>query len=330
MLPAGGNKLSYFWGAVSLFIVDGHCDTLGDVVRGKRRLGEKSADGHVDLPRLKEAGVKIQFFSICIETDYYYRSPLSRALEYVECFLREVEENRASVQLITGPGELEEVIEGSRIGALLHVEGGEALEGQLWPLRVLFRLGVRSLGLTWNFRNALADSVYDLSPAGGLSRLGRDVIRELNHLGMLVDLAHVGEKAFFQAVELSCSPPIVSHAGCRALCDHPRNLTDGQMRALARARGVLGIAFVPGFLGPGATIDTVVDHICHAADVMGAEHVGLGSDFDGIKETPAGLDKVTDIAALAERLAKRGFGSSDIAAIMGGNYLRVLKQVLKP
>ena len=210
--------------------------------------------------------------------------------------------------------DLEQIPDPTRIGILLSVEGGEILGENLFMLDIIFKLGVRALGLTWNQRNALADGVGEANTQSRLTRLGQEVIGRMNKLGMLIDVSHLNEAGFWHVLELSKDPITASHSCAKAFCDHPRNLTDEQLRALARQKGVVGVNFYPRFLKETgkATREDVVRHIYHIAEVAGVETVGLGSDFDGISETPEGLEHVGDYAHLLDDLDKdRVFHSGD-------------------
>ncbi|MFZ5592606.1 MAG: dipeptidase, partial [Bacillota bacterium] len=294
-----------------------------------RRLGEESRQGHVDLPRLKAANVKIQYFAAFVEPQYYAR-PLLRLLEIIDLFQHEVQDNAGSLWPVYGREDLERVLAGSAVGALLTVEGGECLEGSLAVLRQLYRLGVRSITLTWNHRNQLADGVSEARTGGGLSHFGVQVVREMNRLGMLVDLAHISEAGFWQALQESSQPVLVSHANSRAICDHPRNLSDAQIRALAAAGGVIGLCFYPPFVhGERPDLDKLLDHAVHIASIAGVDCLGIGSDFDGIKTVLPGLEDVACLPVLTEGLLERGFSESEVEKILGLNHLRLLRQVLQ-
>ena len=208
------------------------------------------------------------------------------------------------------------------------MEGGEAVSSPE-ILRILFRLGVRALGLTWNQRNQLADGCGEEDTGGGLSKLGKTIIREMNELGMIIDLAHIASRGYWDTLQTSSQPVIVSHACCQTLHDHPRNLNDEQLKALAAAGGVVGITFVPEFLGEGkGNMEGVIDHLVHVAQLVGPEFVGLGSDYDGNDTVPVGLEHPGKLAILPERLQARGFTPVEVKQIMGGNFLRVMKFVL--
>ncbi len=313
----------------SIVVVDAHCDVLMTLIGGGRRLGEHSQQGHVDLPRLKMGGVKLQFFAAFIESEFKPERGVKRVLQLLDLFYRELEDNRQDLALVTGCTELKQAVEQGKVGALLTVEGGEALGEDLAVLRALYRLGVRGLGLTWNQRNALGDGVGEAVTGGGLTNFGREVVREMNRLGMLVDVSHLSEAGFWNVLEVSTKPIIASHSNCAALCPHRRNLSDEQIIALAKQGGVVGVTFAPDFVHPEtAALAGVLDHIVHIAELVGARHVGIGSDFDGIAATPVGLEDVGKLPGITLGLLERGFSERDIEMIMGKNLLRVLEQVL--
>ncbi|PZN10931.1 MAG: peptidase [Bacillota bacterium] len=310
-------------------IVDAHVDTVLDLAAGRRRLGERSVRGHVDLPRLEEAGVGVQVFAHFIEPVYKPHAALARFMELYDVFLHEVACNRDRITVVTSVRELEETLAAGRIAAVIGIEGGEVLQGRPGVLRLLHRLGVRLIGLTWNERNDLADGAGDARSGGGLSRLGVQVVREMNRLGMVVDVSHLSDASFYDVLAVSTQPVLASHSNCRALCAHPRNLTDDQIRALASRGGVMGMNFYARFLredGP-ATVDDVVRHIEHVAALVGPEHVGLGSDFDGIDEPPQGLEDVTRLPRLIEALLRRNWKERELRLLLGENMLRLFRQV---
>lgn len=310
-------------------IVDGHVDTVLDLAAGRRRLGQRSHQGHVDLPRLEEAGVGVQVFAHWIEPVYKPHAALVRFMELYDAFLREVALHPDRIAVVTSVEELDQTLASGKVAAVIGIEGGEVLQGRLGVLRLLHRLGVRLIGLTWNERNDLADGAGDGRSGGGLSQLGEQVVREMNRLGMVVDVSHLSDAGFYDVLAVSSQPVVASHSNCRALCPHPRNLTDDQIRALAAKGGVMGMNFFARFLradGP-ATVDDVVRHIEHVASLVGTEHVGLGSDFDGIGETPQGLEDVARLPNLIEALLRRNWKEEDLRRVLGGNFLRVFRQV---
>lgn len=312
-------------------IIDAHCDTVGlfSLERASYDFASRNKVGHIDLPRLQEAGVKVQVFALYVREEYQANGSLRYCLQLLENYFNTMENLDGSVQTIYTTGDLAEVMNGSKTGALLSIEGGEALEGEPAVLRILFRLGVRALGLTWNWKNELAAGVMEKDPGEGLTVLGKKVIKEMNSLGMLVDLAHVNEKSYYQAIETSASPVVVSHANARALYDHPRNLTDEQLQELKAAGGVIGLSCCPYFIDPDKpAIERLLDHFEHIAEIIGPEHLGIGSDYDGISETVPGLEDVSFLPRLVEGLYRRGFSEEEIEQITGGNFLRVWQQVL--
>ncbi len=312
-------------------IIDGHCDTVHRFISGTGSYDftRYNKEGHIDLPRLRQAGVKLQFFALYIEPDYKPIGAVRRCMQLIDGYYRTVGRVQADLQTILNISHLHEAMNSNRIAALLSVEGGEALEGDLAVLRVLFRLGVRGLGLTWNQRNQLAVGVGEGIKGDGLTSFGREVIREMNNLGMIVDLAHINEKGFFEAISLSNRPVIVSHANARVLCDHPRNLSDSQLRALSENNGIIGLSYYPSFIHrESPSLEKLLDHFVHVATVAGVEHLGFGSDFDGIDKTINGLDDVSCLHHLVDGLISRGFTPKETEQITSENYLRVLNQVL--
>ncbi|MCL6479450.1 MAG: membrane dipeptidase, partial [Peptococcaceae bacterium] len=223
-------------------VVDAHCDTLTALKKQQRRLGEKSGAGHLDLPRLLLGGVNLQFFAAFVGNEHR-DNPLARALEIFDIFFEEMAVNSDRIEPAYTYSDVNRIINGGKIAALLTVEGGQALAGRLEVLRMFFRLGVRGITLTWNSRNELGDGVGEAGSGGGLTRFGVEVVREMNRLGMVIDVSHLSERGFWDVMRESAKPVIASHSNCRALCDHPRNLDDAQIKALAAGGGVVGLCF---------------------------------------------------------------------------------------
>jgi len=309
-------------------VIDGHADSILMVLSGERSLTERSDKGHIDWPRAREGGLACTVQAAWIDPVYYPVAP-RRALEAIDGLLTQIAEAEG-VRLVLRADDVTEAHAAGELAVLLNIEGAEPLQGSLALLRSYYRLGVRMMGLVWNHRNEVAEGVGEPESGGGLTRFGREVVREMNRLGMLIDLAHITPAGFFQVLELSEDPVLFTHGNCQALCEHPRNLTDEQIRALAAKGGVFGVSFVASFMGKEtATLETVADHIDHVCQLLGnADHVGLGSDFDGAT-TPPGLEDVTCLPRLTAELMRRGYGEEDLAKILGGNYLRVFRQVLR-
>lgn len=318
----------------SFFIADAHCDALSRHYPDPRSLSGPAKQGHFDLSRALSAGVGLQIFAVFVDQKSHRGLVFAHALELIEVYRKE--HARPGSRLI--PGLWREDIQestsrrGQAVTGVLSVEGGEVLEGSLSRLRQLFSLGVRCLGLTWNYRNELADAALDERPDGGLSPFGREVVSEMNRLGMAVDVSHLSTRAFWELADLTAGPFIASHSSARALFDHPRNLDDRQLVEIGRRHGFVGVNFCPEFLAPPgeASIDTVTEHIAHIASKAGAECVGLGSDFDGISSTPAGLEGVEALPSLAPALERVGFSRDEIKGILGQNLVRVLASLLPP
>jgi membrane dipeptidase len=325
--PSGGT-----WGLApsarevppSATVVDLHCDTLLDIAAGKRRLDQRSRVGHADLVRLREGGVGVQVFALYVAPEEAPRGP-ARARRLLDAFRRAVAAAPDQITQVTTVEEIDRARRRGQIAAVLSIENGDALGGALARLDEFHGEGVRLLSLTWNSSNALGDGTLGRRH-GGLSDLGRTVLRRMEALGMVPDLAHLAEASFWDALRTTRGPVIVSHANAAALHRHPRNLTDEQLRAIARRGGVVGVSFFPRFLG-AATLARVLDHIDHMVRVMGIDHVALGSDYDGIPDVPAGLEDVSKLPNLAAGLRARGYQPEQIRKVLGGNALRVFRQV---
>lgn len=313
------------------FVVDAHCDTALRLVDGETLTPANEPSGHVDLTRLKAGGVSLQVFALWIDADEHETGRLRRCVDMLDAVTREVNRLSDEMHLVLSARDVDTVIETGKVGVLLSIEDGAALEGSLAALRAMYNLGVRALGLTWNGRNELADGVGVADGAGsGLTRFGRDVVREMNRLGMIVDVSHLAEAGFWDVIELSSAPIIASHSNAKAVCNHRRNLTDAQIKALAEKGGVMGMNFCPPFLNESgaASVDDIVRHIDHIVNLVGPKHVGLGSDFDGSSSVPKGAEDVSQLPRITDALLARGYSDDDVRAILGNNFLRVFRQIL--
>jgi len=305
-------------------IVDLHCDTISYLCSHPGSLANSQAQ--FDLVRARAADLVIQFmalFTMPGDSD----SSLRQILKQTERFLAELEANSQTMYHVKHSGDLCSAENSEKIGCILHVEGGECLGTDMEILRILYHSGLRSMSLTWNHRNLLADGVGEGKSAGGLSRLGKEVVKEMSRLGMMLDLTHISPPSYYEALDFYPGPVLVSHANARALCPHWRNLDDGQLRILADHGGLIGITQVADFIKEGhAGIDDMLDHIVYIADLVGVEHVALGSDFDGADNMVIG--NVSGYSQLPALLAKRGFTVPEIEMILSENALRVIKQVI--
>lgn len=314
----------------SYTFVDLHCDTLLDLAEGKRSLSRLSLTGHVDLPRLMTGNVRVQFFAAFIQSVYKPERSLKRLLQLIDVFYREID--ACNLQIVAGLSwrQIIRELKNNRLIAILAVEGGEALTGDLAVLRILYRLGVRAMGLTWNQRNEVADGIWERHTGGGLTTFGRDVVVEMNRMGMIIDLAHIAEAGFWDVLRLSGDPVMVSHANSYALCPHPRNLRDEQIKALAAHGGLMGLTFAPEFISNGsAGLEQFLDHIDYVAGLAGIGCIGIGSDFDGIGETPLGLADAANYPNITRGLQERGYTEDEINNILSGNALRLMQKVLR-
>lgn len=312
-------------------IFDGHCDTLLEVLDGKRRLHERSTEGHIDLPRLREGGVTAQVFAIFIEDKYLPGRAARQTLRMFDTFYNELAANADSLMLATKADDIEKAKETDKVAAVVGIEGAESLEGELGLLRMYHRLGVRLLTIAWSRRNEAADGIQETRTGGGLTNFGLKVVEECNRLGIMVDISHLSPAGVRDVLEVSSQPVIASHSNAYALCPHPRNLTDQQLAALAEKGGVVGVTFVPSFITEDrkeASLEKLLDHIDHIVHVAGIDHVGLGSDFDGFSPPPpVGLEDVTRLPGITSGLLRRGYAEDAIRKILGGNFLRVFRQV---
>lgn len=311
-----------------MIIVDAHCDTITRIM--ELNSGFNRNDCHIDLERLKKAGKMVQFFAAFIEPSYGQAYSLRRALQIIDRLYMEMETYKDDIMLCCNYNDIEAAHNQGKVAAMLSIEGGEALQGDISALRMLYRLGVRSICLTWNYRNEIADGVKDGESGGGLTPFGKKVIAEMNRLGMLVDLSHISERGFWDVMETSQSPVIVSHSNARKLCSHVRNLNDDQIIAVRDNGGVIGINLYPDFLSDSseASVKDVIAHIEYFSGLIGPEHIGLGADFDGIEKVPQGLEGIQDIHKIFNELEKLNYSSENIEKFAGKNFLRLIENVL--
>jgi membrane dipeptidase len=350
-------------------VMDGHVDTptlkLDHGYDFGRRNPTRNATGHVDLPKMIEGGLDAPFFAIYVARNYGEgQAATDRALAMIRELKRQVAA-LDGIEMAYSAADVLRLTRSGRKAALMGLEGGHALQGSVEVLRQLHAEGIRYVGVTHTNTNSWADSSQDRPRHGGLNDLGRQLVREMNRLGVLVDLSHASDEAFYDAVEVSRAPIILSHSSMRALVDTPRNVTDDMLRALAANGGVIMVNFfdptVNGYLthevmdavhrrvrehyggnqrmvwqataeeraarGLGkATVSDVVDHIEHAIRVAGIDHVGLGSDFDGVFSLPTGLEDATRLPFITYELLRRGYSEGDVRKVLGGNTLRVIAE----
>ena len=353
-------------------ILDGHNDlpwTLRDMVASDLDRVDFSAGipgAHTDLPRLRAGGVGAQFWSVFVPSSLQGDSAVSATLEQIDLTRRLAGRYPDALELTLTADDVERAMAAGKIASLLGAEGGHSIASSLGVLRALYALGVRYMTLTHNDNVPWADSATDEPAAGGLTEFGREVVAEMQRLGMLVDLSHTAPATMRDALAVARGPVIFSHSSARAICDHPRNVPDDVLGTLAAGGGVCMVTFVPAFVSeecrqwdrelagemrergldpkdysqrsraaaeraarhprPNATVAQVADHVEHVRAVAGPRHVGLGGDFDGTDQLPEGLSNVSGYPALFAELLRRGWTEADCALLASGNILRVLRE----
>jgi membrane dipeptidase len=303
-------------------IADGHADTLTVLYQQKRSMFERSINGHLDLPRLREAGIDLQVLAVCSERR---KNPGQWAKEVLHAHNKDMMDHPGEALALKYGSDWETWRQKKQTGFLLALEGLEPLEGQPGALRDFYKLGVRMASLTWNYTNEFAGGALE---TGGLTQAGRDAIAIMEELGMALDLSHLNRESFWQVIELNPQCPIlVTHGNVDRLCPHARNLTDDQIKAVANFGGTVGVALFPPFLaGETAEIHDVIAHLSYIRSIGGIECPALGCDFDGIGKTLAGIAKVEDLPTLF--LAIQAAAQEDPALVhaLGNNLYRVLKR----
>jgi membrane dipeptidase len=352
-------------------IVDGHCDTPYRLIRHNLHLDDRDPEAQVDLSSLRESGITASFFAAYVPPFYAGRGAARFAYRLIELIHAEVQRYPDVLTFCSDAAGIRRAKAGNKTAILIGVEGGHAIEDSLSILRDLYRLGARYMTLTHVNTNNWCDSSGDGGRHNGLTDFGREVVRTMNDLSMIVDISHVSDAAFYAALETTRVPLVATHSSCRALCRHPRNMTDAMLRDLARNGGICMINFFSAFLNdavaqvimnsqkrvrsdsaggpeempddatdwdlylewfntlgcPQATLDDAVDHILHAAEVAGIDHVGIGTDFDGVPALPKDLQTAAGMPLVTARLIERGMSEADVEKILGGNFLRVFEQI---
>lgn len=304
-------------------IIDTHADTISRIMRTGENLINNTC--HIDLTRARHAGIGMQVLSL-YTSEAEGLPALRNILAQIDYFETQMSScGDLAFQIMQKEDLLD--LDSGRIGIMLHLEGGEALGGDIEVLHMLKEKGVRSVGLTWNHRNKLGDGVLE-KEQHGLTPFGRMVVHELNSSKMLVDLAHLGQQCFYETLDIINRPPAVSHANASSVLAHPRNLKDDQLLAIRDHKGIVCATFVRHFITQAETpdISDLIRHIRYIADLIGVEYIGLGSDFDG---SDVVIPDVTYYPALIDALAHSGFSKHEVERISKGNFLRVLNEVMK-
>jgi membrane dipeptidase len=367
----------------SALVIDTHADTTQRFLDEKFDMAAPAAGdiGHLDFAKAKAGNLAAEFFSIWVDPVKWKGQYAHRTVALIDSVYQQAERHPDKMMMAFSPADIQKAHKTGKLAALLGVEGGHSIENDMGLLRMYYKLGVRYMTLTWSNTNEWADSSGDIDDPQvehhkGLTLFGREIVREMNRLGMMVDVSHVSDRTFFDALRLSRAPVIASHSSARALTDHPRNMTDDMLRQVKINGGVVMVNFYSGFVDsdfrkaqsavdterkkaqevfdtkykdadsveiakaqvafdyewsrkiPRPPLKSLIDHIDHVAKIAGVDHTGLGSDFDGVSYfTPDGMDSAADLPKITEELMKRGYSATDMKKILGGNLLRVFKEV---
>ncbi|HXA84518.1 MAG TPA: dipeptidase, partial [Candidatus Dormibacteraeota bacterium] len=368
----------------SALIVDTHADTPQRFLDENFDLGQNTplAEGHIDLDKIRQGNLGAEFFSIWVEPEFkgHYSQ---RAMDLIDSVYHQAARHPDKMTMAFSADDIARAHDQHKFAALMGIEGGHAIENDMRLLRDFYRIGVRYMTLTWSNTNEWADSSGDIQDPNvkhhnGMTDFGKDVVREMNRLGMIVDISHVSDATFYQALLVSQAPVIASHSSSRELTNQPRNMTDDMLRAMTNNGGVVMVNFYSAFIDenyrkassdpekikqrdaevdaykkahahpdgspvtydetaaiekkwatqfPRPPLKSLIDHIDHVAKVAGIDHVGLGSDFDGVTSLPEGIDSAADLPKITQALYQRGYTREQILKILGGNFMRVMRDV---
>ena len=374
--PAGGDEIAerahklHF----SSIVLDTHDDTTQRFFSRDFDLAKRNPDGHVDIPRMREGGMNAIFFSIWIDGRIMGPPAVQKALDQIDAVHENVRRNSKDMVFCRTADEVRRAHAQGKVSALIGVEGGHMIGNDIRMVRIFGDLGVRYMTLSHFYNDEWADSSTDKPAHNGLTDYGKEIVREMNRQGIMVDISHVSDKTFFDCLAVSKAPLIASHSSCRALCNHPRNMTDDMIKALASKGGVIQINYEKSFIDqdykdasdkltggvvaqvdqlkkecgddnecmgkkmnemekqavaegklPHVSWERIINHIDHVVKLVGPEHVGLGSDFDGAT-MPEGMEDCSKLPKITEALIRKGYSDRDIRNILGGNLLRVMEQ----
>lgn len=313
------------------FVIDLHNDILETTVDEQFEFGERHTYNQSDIPRFREGGMDAQMFSLWADPDL---PAYQRVTQMADTFTARISRNPSTITQAKTYAEIMQAYAEGKIAGIYGVEGGHAIENSLSKLISLYNLGARYLTITWNNSTAWATSAQDAqSTTKGLTEFGKQVIKTMDSLGMLIDVSHTGIKTIEDILAITKNPVIASHSGVRALREHYRNLTDEQIKAIAKTGGVIGVVFYTSFLSSApksqVNIDTVIKHIDYIKNLVGVDYIALGADYDGGISAPVGLEDVSKMPSLTLSLLKHGYTNEEVRKILGENYLRVFKAVCK-
>ena len=365
----------------SAIVIDTHADTTQRMLDQNYDLGDPLKGGSLNLESARKGNLGAEFFSIWVDPPAFKGHEARRTLELIDAVYQQVAKHPQQMRLARSPEDIIAAHREHKFAALMGVEGGHSIENSLGLLRDYYRLGVRYMTLTWSNSNGWADSSGDVDDAtvphtkDGLSDFGKDVVYEMNRLGMMVDVSHVSDKTFYRTLIISRAPVIASHSSARALTNSPRNMDDNMLKAIGQYGGVVMVNFYSSFVSetyrqavkaqqpaikkavadatekfkaegkpvpnelaeqiektytaniPRPPFSVLIDHIDHIAKIAGIDHVGIGSDFDGIPSSPEGMDSAADLPKITQGLMARGYSAEDVHKILGGNFLRVFAKV---
>ncbi len=311
--------------------VDTHNDFMYQVYDKGASISSDNSFTHSDIPKFKEGGVDVQVFAVWIPNKQF-RNSYRFTLDQIGRLKQMAGENSGSMEIAYSYDDITRIVSLGKLCGLIGIEGGTAVGDDESRVKEFYDLGVRYIGLTWNNSNLIASSARDETEkgiTGGLTEFGRVVIKKMNETGMLIDVSHLGERSFWDVMEISEDPVIASHSNCYSLNPHYRNLTDEQIKAIAEKGGYIGVNFYDKFLvSKGrADIDDVLNHIDHLKKTGGIDCIGIGSDYDGGITPPSGLENVTMYPEITKALLERGYTSEEVKKILGGNFLRVFRKV---
>jgi membrane dipeptidase len=358
-------------------VIDTHADTPQMMLDDGYDLADPNSPFMISIPKMRTGHLGAEFLSIWVEVDWPPQDLIHRALDLIDAVNQQVARHADALEFAQSADDIVRIHRAGKVAILMGVEGGHIIEDDLRMLDIYYRLGVRYMTLTHTKNTKWADSSGDKPQWNGLTEFGRQVVKRMNRLGMMVDISHVSDKTFYDVLAATKAPVIASHSSCRAISPQPRNMTDDMIQALAKNGGVMDINFYSSFLDPAyssaheavskemdaevkaareaqakegkrlsyaqeneirrryearlptPSFERIADHIDHAVQVGGVDHVGLGSDFDGVDSIPRGMEDASKIPNLVVELARRGYGEDDLVKILGGNLLRVMGQVEK-